>query len=202
VRDGLRFLGTILWTALQYNPAKLFELGGFGALLISGLIGAALVAARISGITELGAWGVLSVYVSLVCAVGGVSAFSLGITFNRLVSLFHRVPMRQPSTIGKLLGPSPQGQFRWIGTMLVSTGLVLGSFSIALGLQGWDMRRLWLWLLGSALLVLVGVQLTLFWTLIRVLDTLLEREGRIDAELRASQVPAYTMAALAGGPRS
>ena len=29
VRDGTRFLKTILWTALQYNPARILELAGF-----------------------------------------------------------------------------------------------------------------------------------------------------------------------------
>jgi hypothetical protein len=193
VRDGLRFLGTILWTALQYNPSRLLELGGFGALLIAALMGVSLVAARLSGVTELGAWGVLSVYAGLVLAVAGVGAFALGITFNHLVSLFHRNPVRQPGILATLLGPGPDRHFRWLGCSLLSAGIFLGSFSVALGLQGWDLRRLWLWLMGSALLVLVGVQLTLFWLLIRVLNTLLEREDRIEDELRAADAPAPAM---------
>jgi hypothetical protein len=195
VRDGLRFLGTILWTALQYNPARLLELAGFGALLITGLMGVALVTARLSGITELGAWGVLSVYAGLVLAVGGVGAFSLGITFNRVVSFFHRNPVRQPGILANLLGQSPDRHFRWLGATLLSAGILVGSFSLALGLEGWDLRRLWLWLLASALLVLVGVQLTLFWLLIRVLHTLLERENRIEDELRTADAPAHVIAA-------
>ncbi|MEI9813652.1 MAG: glycosyltransferase family 2 protein [Acidobacteriota bacterium] len=205
VRDGLRFLGTILWTASLYNPARLLELVGFAALIVTGLIGLGMVAARMNGVIELGTWGVLAVYLCLVMAVSGIGAFSLGITFNRLVALFHRNPVRQPSLLGKVLGSSPQRHFRWMGTAAVSAGLVLGGITMSLGLQGWDMRRLWLWLLGSALLVLVGIQLTLFWTLIRVLDTLLEREGRIEEELRTSEAPAYglpaAMRAAASGTR-
>jgi Glycosyl transferase family 2 len=205
VRDGIRFLATILWTALQYNPARILELAGFSALLVTGLLGASLAAVRLSGVTELGAWGVLSVYIGLVLAVGGVSAFSLGVAFNRLVSLFHKKPMRQPNFLATIMGPSPEHHFRWIGALLVVVGVGLGSFSLALGLQGWDLRRLWLWLLGSALFVLVGVQLSLFWMLIRVLDTLLEREDRIDEELRAADVPTYVITGdlrpVTSGPR-
>jgi glycosyltransferase involved in cell wall biosynthesis len=205
VRDGFRFLQTILWTALQYNPARILELGGLGALLVTGLLGASLVAARLSGVNQLGAWGVLSVYVGLVLAVGGVGAFSLGITFNRLVAFFHPHPMRQPSFVAMIVGPAPERHFRWVGALLVVVGMVLGSFSLVLALQGWDLRRLWLWLLGSALFVLVGVQLNLFWMLIRVLDTLIEREERIDKELQVADAPAYMISRdlrpVTDGPR-
>ena len=195
VSDGTRFLKTILWTALQYNPARIFELGGFVALFGSGLIGLFLIATRLSGVTELGVWGVFSVYTSLILAVGGVSVFSLGLTFNRLVMLLHRRPIRQPSLLASIMGPSPEHHFGWIGALLCTGGAILGSMSLLLGLNGWDLERLWLWMLGSALLGLVGVQLALFWTLIRLLDTLLERDNRTAEDLvgtvyRTTTVPA------------
>ena len=46
-------------------------------------------------------------------------------------------------------------------------------------MQGWDVTRLWLWLLGGALLVLVGLQLVISWVLMRVLEELSVREARI-----------------------
>ncbi|MCP5112252.1 MAG: hypothetical protein GY953_15620 [bacterium] len=195
VHDGTRFLKTILWTALQYNPARILELVGFAALLGSGLIGVFLVATRLSGVTELGVWGIFSVHTSLVLAVGGVSVFSLGLTFNRLVTLLHRRPIRQPNLLASIMGPSPEHHFGWIGALLGVGGAILGSVCLVLGLQGWDLQRLWLWLLGSALFGLVGVQLALFWTLVRVLDTLLERDNRtaedlIGADHLATAIPA------------
>ncbi|MCC7176530.1 MAG: glycosyltransferase family 2 protein [Bryobacterales bacterium] len=200
VRDGLRFLWTILWTALQYNPARILELIGFAALIGSGLIGALLVAARLSGITTLGALGVFAVYSSLVLAVGGVSMFSLAIVFNRLVTLFHRRPIRQPNLLASIMGPSPERYFPWAGILFGTTGVILGGITLALGLNGWELQRLWLWLLGSALFTLVGVQLLLFWTLIRVLDTLLERDARATEDL-LGQVPGQPpLAARSAGP--
>ncbi len=205
VRDGIRFLATILWTALQYNPARILELAGFGMLLVAGVLGGGLVAARLSGVTELGAWGVLAVYGSLVAAVGGVGAFSLGMAFNRLVSLFYKYPVRQPNLLAAVLGRSPERHFPWMGALLAGAGFAVAALSLILGLSGWDMARLWLWLLGSALFVLVGVQLSLFWMLIRVLDTVIEREDRVEAELSPREAPVQLITGdlrtAANGPR-
>jgi glycosyltransferase involved in cell wall biosynthesis len=183
VRDGTRFLKTILWTALQYNPARILELVGFGALAIAGLIGVLLIAARVQGITTLGPLGVFAVFTSLVMGVGGVSIFSLGISFNYLVALLHERPIRQANFIASLLGPSPERRFGWIGLSLGALGTALGLASLLLGIRGWEITRLWLWLLGSASFLLVGLQLTLFWMLIQVLETVRGREGQIVEDL-------------------
>ncbi|MEW5976912.1 MAG: glycosyltransferase family 2 protein [Acidobacteriota bacterium] len=183
VRDGIRFLKTILWTALQYNPARVLELVGFGAFSLAGLIGVLLVVARLKGITMLGPLGVAAMFTGLVTGVGGVSLFSLGISFNYLVAIFHSRPIRQTSLVASMLGPSPERHFGWVGACLGTVGLMLGSASLLLGLYGWEITRLWLWLLGSACFLLVGLQLTLFWALIQVLETVRVRETQIGEEL-------------------
>jgi hypothetical protein len=43
--------------------------------------------------------------------------------------------------------------------------------------RGWEIARLWLYLLGSAMFILMGVQLILYWILMRVLDELSQREA-------------------------
>ncbi len=199
VRDGTRFLKTIIWTALQYNPARILELAGFVAFSFAGLIGMFLIAARLKGITDLGPWGVFAVFASLILAVSGVSVFSLGISFNHLVALFHRRPIHQVNLVTKLIGPSPERHFGWMGLVLAASGALLAGCSLLLGLNGWEITRLWLWLLGSALLFLVGVQLTLFWTLIQVLDALDQREEQIGEDLREEAVAAA--AAVSAAPR-
>jgi hypothetical protein len=81
----------------------------------------------------------------------------------------------------------PERHFGWIGLGLGVGGAVLGLVSLFLGLRGWEITRLWLWLLGSALFVLVGVQMLLFWMLIQVLDALDTRDARIGAELTRAE---------------
>jgi hypothetical protein len=83
-----------------------------------------------------------------------------------------------------VVGPPIDRHFGWAGLLAGVSGLGLGVISLVLGVwAGWDITRLWLWLLLSALLVLVGLQLTIGWVLTRVLEGLSDRDRRVDAEL-------------------
>ena len=57
---------------------------------------------------------------------------------------------------------------------MISTliGLGIGLISLALGVQGWEIGRLWFYLLSSALLFLAGIQLVIYWLLLRILEEL------------------------------
>ena len=181
--DGTRFLQSILWTALDYNPVRILGGIGLACMALALLIGLVLVAVRLQGVTELGTWGALSVFVAQVLIVSGVSIFSLGATFNYLVSLFHRKPVRQGLFGRPLFNPPLDRQFGWLGALSMLGGLVIASISIGLGLSGWPVSRLWLYLLGSAMLVLVGVQLAISWVVMRVLEGLDQREAGVVADM-------------------
>ncbi len=183
VRDGTRFLYTIIWTALNYNPVRI--LGGIGLALvaIAGAIGTVIVGMRLSGVTRLGPWGVAGAFVASLCAVSGVTLFSLGATFNYLVSLFHKRTIRQ-GLFGKPLFKRPlEHHFGWIGLAALAAGLVLGVGSLLLSLNGWPIDRLWFWLLYAVMSSLVGLQLTVFWLIMRVLDELSGREAQVAQDL-------------------
>jgi hypothetical protein len=62
-------------------------------------------------------------------------------------------------------------------------GFALGVISLILGLNGWDIDRLWLYLTTGAMSVLMGMQLVIFWVVMRVLDELSQREVLIGADL-------------------
>lgn len=189
VRDGTRFLKTILWTSLEYNPVKVLGMAGVALVSLSGLIGLGLILARIQGITTLGYWGVLSVFMALVAGVSGVSIYSLGVTFNFLVALFHRQPIRQGLLGGGVFKRSLEPLFGWIGLLTMVAGAALAAVVAILGHAGWDMSRIWLWLLGSALFFLVGVQLLISWIVARVLESLAEREELVHREMRDATEP-------------
>jgi hypothetical protein len=183
VGDGLRFLQSIVWTALQYNPVRLLGAIGVALTTLALLIGLALVLVRLQGITELGTWGTLAVFSALVMAIAGVSTFSLGATFNYLVSLFHRQPVRQGLFGHPIFDPPLDRQFGWMGLLATLAGLLAGGISLGFGFAGWPVSRLWLYLLGSAMLVLVGVQLMISWVVMRVLEGLQQREMFVVADL-------------------
>jgi len=182
LRDGTRFLHTILWTALSYNPVRILGLAGMAAIGLAGAVGVGLVVARLRGITNLGQWGVFGVFAALVLAVSGASLFSLGATFNYLVSLFHKQPVRQ-GLFGKPIFHRPLDRhFGWMGLATGLVGLMVGVASLVLGINGWPESRLWLYQLGSASLILVGVQLAVSWVIMRVLEELSQREALSDRD--------------------
>ena len=180
VRDGSIFLHSILWTALAYNPVRILGLIGLAGVGLAALVMVWLLGTRLFGVTSLGPWGVAALYSALVLGVTGVSIFSLGVTFNYLVSLFYRRPVRQ-GLFGRPIFKTPlDRQFGWLGLVSVFLGTLTGLVSMALGMSGWEIARLWLYLLGSAMLILVGVQLVIYWLLLRVLEELSQREYHPD----------------------
>lgn len=183
VGDGTRFLQSIVWTALQYNPVRVLGAIGVVCVVLALLIGLALVLVRLQGITELGTWGTFAVFSALVLAVGGVSIFTLGATFNYLVALFHRQPIRQGLFGRPIFDPPLDRHFGWMGLLVMLAGLIAGGISLGFGFAGWPVSRLWLYLLGSALLMLVGVQLMIFWVVMRILEGLQQREMLVVVDL-------------------
>lgn len=183
VRDGTRFLKTIVWTALEYNPVRVLGIVGLGALAMAGLIAAGLTMLRLQGITTLGPVGVFTLFSALVLSVAGVSIFSLGATFNYLVSLFHKEPIRRGMFGTPIFDPPLDQHFGWFGIVSLIAGMLTGIASLVLSMNGWDITRLWFWLVGSALLSLVGLQLFISWIVMRILEELSEREMRIEREI-------------------
>jgi hypothetical protein len=176
VRDGTVFLQSIVWTVMMYNPVRIFGLLGLGGIAFSGLVALSLLFARLNGVTTLSPWVTAALFWALISATAGVSLFSMGATFNYLVAIFYKRPIRQGLFGKPIFKPPLDHQFGWVGIVLLVFGLVMGAFVL---LQGWEVARLWLYLLGSATLVLIGIQLSISWLLMRVLDELSKREMQV-----------------------
>lgn len=175
VRDGRVFLESMLWTAMSYNPVQIFGMLGMGGVLLSALIGAALVINRLSGDVTIGPGWIAALALALVASVAGISLFTLGVTFNYLVSLFYERPIRQGLFGKPILQPPLETHFGWIGALLLLLGALAGVATLLLGLNGWDMNRLWMYLLGSAMMILIGLQLAINWIVVRMLGELNKR---------------------------
>ncbi|HEY3473859.1 MAG TPA: glycosyltransferase family 2 protein [Anaerolineales bacterium] len=177
IRDGSIFMQSMLWTVLSYNPVRILGLLGLGGWGIAGIVFLWILYVRfINGVTTLGPWGVAALFLALISAVTGVTLIALGITFNYLVALFYKTPIRQ-GLFGKPIFRTPlDRQFGWIGLAGLFAGLVIGITALALGVQGWEIGRLWFYMVGSALIFLVGVQLVVYWLLLRILEELSQRE--------------------------
>jgi len=183
VRDGSIFLQSMIWTVLTYNPVRILGLIGLGGIAVALFVALGLVAARLSGVTTLSYLGVAALFFALVSGVLGISIFALGATFNYLVSLFYKRPIRQGLFGRPFFKVSLDHYFGWFGLLSFLMGIAVGIFSFILGMNGWDISRLWLYLLGSAMFVLIGVQLIIYWILMRVLEELSQRSMRTKKDL-------------------
>jgi hypothetical protein len=76
-------------------------------------------------------------------------------------------------------------QFWWIGSLGMLLGIVLGVASLFMGLNGWTIERLWLYFLAATMLVLQGLQLFIYWIIVRVLEELSQREFKAQSDLAA-----------------
>ena len=186
VNDGMRFLNSIVWTALSYNPVRIL-----GALGLAGVAFAAAGRRRADGAPPERCertWGrgaCLPSSTRLVFGVTGVSLFNLGAMFNYLVTLFQKRPVKQGLFGKPIFDPPLDRHFWWMGGLAILAGLAVGAGSLILSLNGWDMSRLWLWLLGGSMLILVGVQLVISWIVMRVLEELTQREVKVGLDLQA-----------------
>lgn len=176
IRDGRIFLQSMIWTALSYNPVRILGLLGLMGIGIAGLAFLGLMIVRLNGVTTLGPWGVVALFTALISVVSGVNVFALGVTFNYLISLFYKKPIRQ-GLFGKPIFKTPlDQQFGWMGVLAIVIGSAIGIVGLTLGVQGWVIERLWFYLLSSAMIFLVGIQLVIYWLLLRVLEELSQRE--------------------------
>jgi len=176
IRDGRIFMQSMIWTALSYNPVRILGLLGFGGLGIAGLVFLWILYLRSQGITTLAPWGVAALFLALASTVTGVNLVALGITFNYLVALFYKQPIRQ-GLFGKPIFKTPlDRQFGWMGLAAILAGPAIALGALLSGAGSWEIGRLWFYMVCSALVFLVGVQLLVYWLLLRILEELSQRE--------------------------
>jgi hypothetical protein len=188
VRDGTRFLNSIIWTAMNYNPVRILGGVGTAAVALAAVIAAILVVMRLQGITTLGPWGVFGLFTAGGALVAGVSIFSLGATFNYLVSLFHKRPIRQ-GLLGRPVFRTPlEKHFGWVGLLALVGGSAQSVVALVLGLTGWGMSRLWFWMVSSVMAMLVGLQLVISWFIMQVLDELSQRETLVEGDMNGHPI--------------
>ena len=189
IRDGSIFMQSMLWTVLSYNPVRILGLLGLGGFGIASIVFLWIVYIRfMNGVTTLSPWGVAALFLALISTITGVNLLALGITFNYLVALFYKTPIRQ-GLFGRPIFKTPlDKQFGWIGLAAMFAGPAIALTALALGAQSWEFGRLWFYMVGSAMIFLVGVQLVVYWLLLRILEELSQREMLTQQDISLAEV--------------
>jgi glycosyltransferase involved in cell wall biosynthesis len=194
VRDGLRFLSSIITTAMTYNPVRILGAAGAGLGLVAILI--ALFAGLIGIGEDPAGWPFSRFFAAFVVAAVGINLFSTGALFNYLVSLFHKQQVRQ-GLFGRPVFRTPlETHFGWMGLVLVFAGVVVYALTILLELDASTLIPSWFTPAASSVLVLSGFQLMTSWLLVRVLAELSQREARARTDLVGSAKEDITIPAV------
>ncbi|MBL8164971.1 MAG: glycosyltransferase family 2 protein [Anaerolineae bacterium] len=181
VRDGFRFLFTILGTASAYNPVRLL-----GGLSVAAIVAAVLaiipwLIAVSSGVPDRSTYTPL-LFVAMVGLIAAVNLFSIGTAFNYVVGLFHRRPIRQ-GLLGRPIFNKPlEMRFGRIGLAL----LLIGGVLFVLSLFVRSSEPAWFLLVPSAMFAMTGVQLGTNWMLIKTLSELSKRDLKTELDLGAT----------------
>jgi glycosyltransferase involved in cell wall biosynthesis len=178
VRDGFRFLFSILGTAAVYNPVRLLGALSLVAIVLAGLLLLPWAGAVTGGVEDRTAFtGLLLAAMTLVLA--GVNLFSIGTVFNYIVSLFHHRPIRQ-GLFGRPVFRKPLEQrFGIIGLVMSVIGLAL----FVAGIISDSAQPAWYLLVPGVMFVMTGIQLSTSWLLVKVLTELSKRDLKVEADL-------------------
>ncbi|HET6594881.1 MAG TPA: glycosyltransferase family 2 protein [Anaerolineales bacterium] len=189
IRDGSIFMQSMVWTVLSYNPVRILGLLGLAGLGIASLVFLWILYIRFfHGVMVLGPWGVVALFLALISTIAAVNLLALGITFNYLVALFYKTPIRQ-GLFGTPIFKTPLDRhFGWMGLAAIAAGFLIGLTALLLGVQGWEIGRLWFYMVGSAMIFLVGVQLVVYWLLLRTLEELSQREMLTQQDIESSEL--------------
>lgn len=180
VHDGLRFLNSILMTALTYNPVRILGLVALALVFLGALIGL-LSLAFFQSMPGQDLFPYM--FAALVIASAGINIFSIGATFNYIVSLFHKRRIRQ-GLLGRPIFKAPlESHFGWLGLAAMIGGGLLYGLAIW---QQWTAPTNpapWFAPAVSTVLVLTGLQLVMSWLLVIVLAELSKRDVQAELDL-------------------
>jgi len=182
VHDGLRFLNTILMTALTYNPVRVLGLIGFGLAALGVIVG--LLALALNGFSNQPDGQFAALFAGVVLIAMGVQVFATGATFNYIVSLFYKRQIRQ-GLFGKPVFAVPlEKRFGWLGLLSMLAGALVYGLAVW---QNWTTpanAAHWFAPAVSTVMVLTGLQLISAWLMIIVLAELSEAGVKAEADLR------------------
>ena len=182
VKDGFRFLRSIVGTALLYNPLKFFGIVGLLSLLMGIIIGAQPVIHYLSQKQVPGHY-IYRLLVVLILFAAGMNIISFGVLSNYILSIWHRKNPKYGLLSRLVYNKYSYGKFDLLGACLILAGVGL---NIPAMYQYATTRMIlvhWSYFVTGGFLILTGVQLLTSSILIKIMEKLSERETEIQNNL-------------------
>jgi glycosyltransferase involved in cell wall biosynthesis len=177
LKDGIRFLRSILWTALLYDPQRFFGTLGLVMLALAVVLGLGPSIYYLQN-RHLQEDMIYRLFAVLILSVAGVNLLAFGVTCQAILGL---LPARRR--------PSPAVSRPWRGK-LAGLGVIMVVFGVALmtpaALEWIATRQItshWSYFAAGGTLILTGLGLATWFVLLMILQELTTRDARARSDL-------------------
>ena len=181
VKDGFRFLVTILEIAFTYKPLRLFGMVGLMFLLLALLygVGPVLHYMKFRNVPEDRIYRLIFV---IVAGISGIQLLSAGLIAQAITNLVHGYELN--TAMGRILNRAFLRRLAFFGLLFIFFAIVINVRTIE---QYITFRRIlvhWSYVVTGGLFILIGMQLLAFSMINRIITLLKEQQhaGR-DASL-------------------
>jgi hypothetical protein len=174
----VRFLRSILWTALLYDPQRFFGSLGIGLLLVAFILGLGptLYYAQHRALQEDMIYRLFAV---LILSGAGVNVLAFGVTCQEILGLLparRRPPVRLPRRW--------RGKLAALGMVMMLAGAGLVGPAAVEWLQVRQITSHWSYFAAGGTLLLTGLGLSTWTVLLMILQELTTRDARARRDLR------------------
>ena len=179
LKDGVRFLRSILWTALLYDPQRFFGTLGVVMLVVAALLGLGPTLFYLQN-RSLQEDMIYRLFAVLILGVAGVNVLAFGVTCQAILAL---LPARRPAP--PALSAPWRGRLAGIGLLMLLAGIGL---MVPAALEWLATRQItshWSYFAAGGTLILMGLGLATWTVLLMILQELTTRDARARRDLSA-----------------
>lgn len=179
LKDGIRFLRSILWTALLYDPQRFFGPVGLVMLAIALILGLGPTFYYLQN-HRLEEDMIYRLFAVLILTVAGVNILAFGLTCQAVLAF---LPARRHAP------PAVPSRWRGIaagaGLVMFVVGLALIAPSIFQWIATRHITSHWSYFAAGGTLVLTGIGLATWFVLLMIVEELATRDARARRDLSA-----------------
>ncbi len=179
LKDGVRFLRSILWTALLYDPQRFFGPLGLGMLIVALVLGLGPTFYYLQN-RHLEEDMIYRLFAVLILSVAGVNVFAFGLTCQAVLAFLPA--RRHPAPVV----PRPwRGTLACVGLLMLVVGLGLLVPAIVEWIGTRHITSHWSYFAAGGTLVLTGIGLATWFVLLMIVEELATRDARARRDLSA-----------------
>jgi len=177
LKDGIRFLRSILWTALLYDPQRFFGTLGLVALVLALVLGLGPTIYYLQN-RQLQEDMIYRLFAVLILSVAGVNLLAFGVTCQAILGLLPA--RRRPSPAV----PRPwRGKLAGLGMLMMLGGVVLMTPAALEWIATRAITSHWSYFAAGGTLILTGLGLATWFVLLMILQELTTRDARARSDL-------------------